>query len=586
MRKVLFMMFVLLFALTACGDNGAVSGNTGEPPANAIIIDIIYSPEFDEAMKIMIPAFNESFRNGTNPVTGQALAAGEQPIFVQGVSGSSGTTMENIVRAISNPNSSSAVRPTIFSPSVSHWLALANFQTGRDLFDLSDSPATANAPVVMAIWESRLQAIQNTVGYEEIGWAELLAVLNSPNGWQDYGIPNGRRTVYYGHTDPFISSTALSTLIAEFYAAARLDGFTDRRLSLEAVEDPETLQGVRNIEGLIRHYSSRTTEFRNYIAQGPDYLDFVALEENDLIAINRGLTAYQPPERLVALYPREGTFWHEHPFAVPNAPWVTAEQRAAARVFTDYVLMPEQQTMLMSYGFRPVNPDVALGFPFEEQYGVQPDASQITVLDVPDPRVIDAVQGSWEFVKKQADILILIDTSGSMEEDDKIEQAKQAALAFIEATDPTNRVGLAVFDDDFRLLVPIDILETNRSRLEREIERINADGRTVLYNAIVESIEIMEDLEGEGRIRAVVLLSDGEDTCSDGRCFSLDDALEAIQSTDDQLNPVILVPVGYGDISTDLERVLEDLASASNTNWISGDPDNIQNLLQLISSFF
>ena len=586
MRKLLLIMLGLLLVLTAC-DGGGGGGTAGDIPANAIIIDIVYSPEFDEAMKIMIPAFNEAFRTGTNPVTGQRLASGEQPIYVQGVAASSGTTMENIVRAITNPNSSSAVRPTIFSPSVSHWLALANFQSGRDLFDLSDSPATANAPVVIAIWESRLEAIRNTVGYEDIGWAELLAVLNSPNGWQDYGI-EGRRTVYYGHTDPFISSTALSTLISEFYAAARADGFSERRLTMDAVQDPETLQGVRNIENLIRHYSSRTTEFRNYIAQGPDYLDFVALEENDLIAINRGLTSYgTPPERLVALYPREGTFWHEHPFAVPNAPWVTAEQRAAARVFTDYVLMPEQQTLLMGYGFRPVNPSVALGFPFEEQYGVTPDANSITVLDVPEPAVIDAIQDSWEFVKKQADILLLIDTSGSMEEDDKIGQAREAALAFIDATDPTNRVGLAVFDDNVRVIVPIDVLETNRSELVEEIEDLDAGGRTVLYNAIVESVDLMEDLDdGEGRIRAIVLLSDGEDTCSEGRCFDLEDAVESIESTEDTLNPVILVPVGYGEISTDLERVLEDLASASNTTWIPGNPENIQSLLELISSFF
>jgi Ca-activated chloride channel homolog len=583
MRKCFLIMLGLLLVLTACGGGGG--GTAGEIPDNAIIIDIIYAPEFDAAMKIMIPAFNEAFRTGTNPVTGQRLASGEQPIYVQGGPASSGTTMENIVRAITNPNSSSAVRPTIFSPSVSHWLALANFQAGRDLFDLSDAPATANAPVVIAIWESRLEAIQNTVGYEDIGWAELLAVLNSPNGWQDYGIPNGRRTVYYGHTDPYISSTALSTLISEFYAAAR---FTDRRLTMEAVQDTETLQGVRNIEGLIRHYSSRTTEFRNYIAQGPEYLDFVALEENDLIAINRGQTDYGvPPERLVALYPREGTFWHEHPFAVPNAPWVTPEQRAAARVFTDYVLMPEQQTLLMSYNFRPVNPDVVLGFPFEEQYGVIPDASAITVLDVPEPRVIDAIQSSWEFVKKQADILLLIDTSGSMDEDDKIGQAREAALAFIEATDRTNRVGLAVFDDNVRVIVPIDVLEINRSELVDEIEDLDAGGRTVLYNAIVESVDLMEDLDnGEGRIRAIVLLSDGEDTCDEGRCFELDDAVEAIESTEDELNPVILVPVGYGEITTDLERILEDLAGASNTNWIPGNPDNIQSLLELISSFF
>ena len=53
----------------------------------------------------------------------------------------------------------------IFEPSVSHWLALANYQSGRQLFDLADTQATALAPVVMAIWESRLKAIQHTIGH-------------------------------------------------------------------------------------------------------------------------------------------------------------------------------------------------------------------------------------------------------------------------------------------------------------------------------------------------------------------------------------------------------------------------------------
>ena len=48
---------------------------------------------------------------------------------------------------------------------------------------------------------------------------------------------------------------------------------------------------VRNIEELIRHYSSRTTEFKEYIAQGPAYLDFVALEENDLTNLGNISTA-------------------------------------------------------------------------------------------------------------------------------------------------------------------------------------------------------------------------------------------------------------------------------------------------------
>lgn len=586
MRKYFILMLVLLFSLTACDAAGDDGNNTvQEIPDNAIIVTIVYAPESHDYMEQFIPAFNQSYRDGINPVTGENLQSGENPIFIQGEPGSSGTTMQGIVRAISNPTSPNAVTPTIFQPSVSHWLALANFQSGRDLFDLSDASATANAPVVIAIWESRLNAIQNTIGYDAIGWAELLDVLNSPNGWADYGIPDGRRTVYYGHTDPFVSSTALSTLIAEFYAASRVTGFTGRRLTIDVVQQDDVIEGVQGIENLIRHYSRRTTEFKNYIAQGPDYLDFVALEENDLIAINRGLTTFQPPEKLVALYPNEGTFWHEHPMGIVNAPWVEDEQAQAARVFVDYVLMPAQQEIIMSYGFRPVNPDIELGFPFEEQYGVTRQGP-LTVLDVPDPAVINEIQESWSLVKKQADILLVIDISGSMGDNNKLGQAKEAALAFLDNTQSTNRVGLAIFNDEFQVLVEPDILETNRSELTRQITGLNPGGRTVLYNAIVESVDLMQNLSGDNnRIRAVVLLSDGEDTCELG-CKHIEDAVATIELSENDLNPVIVVPVGYGNISTELERVLDDIADASNTIWIPGDPDNIQGLLELISSFF
>ncbi len=70
---------------------------------------------------------------------------------------------------------------------------------------------------------------------------------------------------------------------------------------MEHVRNEDVQEGVRRIESLVKHYSPRTTEFKEYIAQGPDYLDFVALEENDLIYINQGETQYQPPEKLIAL---------------------------------------------------------------------------------------------------------------------------------------------------------------------------------------------------------------------------------------------------------------------------------------------
>ena len=580
--------FILLFTallLVAC-DNDGGSANTGTSsgvsiPDNAIQIDLIYAPESDLYMPQVIDDFNRAYASGKNPVTGDNLASGEQPVFVSGTPGSSGTVMQGIVNAIVAPNNQNVARPVIFQPSVSHWLALVNFQSGREIFDLGAIRATALAPVVMAIWESRLTGIQNTVGYEEIGWEELLSVLNSDNGWQDFGIPNGRRTVYYGHTDPFVSSTALSTLIAEFYASARQNGFTGRRLDLEQVNDADVQQGVRDIEELIRHYSRRTTEFKEYIAQGPDYLDFVALEENDLIFINRGLTEYKPPERLVALYPKEGTFWHEHPFGIVNADWTTPAQREAARVFGDYVLTPEVQQLIMSQGFRPANPDVELGFPFVAENGVTAQGPT-TVLDAPAPDVIASIQQSWSFVKKQADIMLVIDVSGSMANDSKIDQAKAAALAFLDNMESTNRVGLALFDNQIETRVPLDNFETVESQMRSHISGLRADGGTELYDAIRQVVGEMGTADSNNRIRAVVVLSDGADTGDRG--VTLNDAIQAIQASRDDLNPVIVIPVAYGaDADT---NALLSIARASATRVQSGDPQSILGVLEIISSYF
>ena len=576
----LCVLFILLL-LVACQQNGGIISSGLSRPGNAIDVSIIYAPESELYMPQAIEEFNRAYASGKNPVTGENLASGERPVWVEGGPGSSGTVMQGIVNAIIAPNNVNVERPVIFQPSVSHWLALANYQAGRQIFDLSDIRPTALAPVVMAIWESRLEAIRNTVGYQDIGWEELLGVLYSENGWQDYGIPGGRRTVYYGHTDPYISSTALSTLIAEFYAAARANGFTGRRLGLEQVNDADVQEGVRQIEQLIRHYSSRTTEFKFYIAQGPEYLDFVALEENDLIFINQGKTDTTPPEKLVALYPKEGTFWHEHPIGIVNADWTTPEQREAARVFADFMLTPDIQRRIMENGFRPANPDVPLDFPFVEENGVTPEGPP-TVLDVPAPEVIAAIQQSWSFVKKQADLMLLIDISGSMEAEGKLEQAKQAAQAFIQNMESTNRVGLALFSENFEIRVPLDNLESNRQRLINNIVGLRAQGGTALYYSLQEAVEFMNQQDETERIRAVVLLSDGADTSQGGP--TLNDALRSIAASRETLNPVIVIPVAYG-ADADI-NALNSIARSSNTSVQAGDPQNILQVLEIISSYF
>lgn len=577
-------ILVVIIALLGRAVSNFIAGMspTVERPANAIVVDFIYAPEFDKNLNVstIITDFNRAFAQGRNPVTGQPLSGGERPIWIEGRSGSSGTVHEGIINAFIAPNNANVERPTLWSPSVRHWLALVNYQTGQRVFDVDGAPATAVAPVVMAIWESRLKALQAKHG-SEIGWEELLAVFNNPDGWNAYGLV-GRPSVYYGHTDPRVSSTALSTLMAEFYASSRYNaGNTNASvLTLSQVNDPKVQEGVRQIENLIKHYSARTTEFIEYIAQGPDYVDFVALEENDLIFINQGKTQIKPPEKLVALYPKEGTFVHDHPFAIPNAPWVTDEQRRAAEVFTQYFLTKEVQQKVMEAGFRPANKDVPLAYPISAETGVDPDQPK-TLLPVPDPAVIAAVQQSWQLVKKQADIVILIDTSGSMRDEDKIGQAKEAARIFLEDQAGKNNVGLVRFSSDVEVLVPLGAMESNRAEILDAIDRLEARGNTSLYDAVLASVEKLRNTSDPERIQAIVLLSDGQDTSSQR---SLNDVVRLLQEVRNSRTPVLVIPVAYGS-DADI-NALNAIARASDTKVQSGDAKTIKGLLDVIGSYF
>jgi Ca-activated chloride channel family protein len=598
---------VIVLILAACESAGGSGGGGGganvQPgyeiythnggvarPSNAIDVYIVYSPETEQYMPELIRRFNQAYAEGQNPVSGQNLASGEQPIYVWGtdpVTGSSGTVAQGIVNAIIAPNNANVYKPTIFQPSVSHWLGWSNVNSGRPLFNLTEASATALSPVIIGIWEDRLNQLLALTGKsrEEIGWADLLNVLE--NGWEE-----GRRAVYYGHTDPRISSTGLSNTIIEFYACARQNGFTGRRLTVDEVNRPEVQECMRRIQNLVRHYSRRTEDFLEYFGQGPDYLDMLALEETDLICINLGAQqgaeqCLQPQGgKLMALYPSEGTFWHEHPFGivqydVEQGGWTTAAQRAGARVFTDFVLTPESQQHIMQSGFRPANPNVPVEYPFVEENGVLP-AGPPTILDVPDTSVINAIQQSWTLVKKQADVMIVIDISGSMNDSGKIDAAREAALQFLEGMESGNRVGLTVFSDNVDVRVPLGQLETVENQVSSHIKSLRAGGGTELFQALTESVALMSEVDAENRVRAVVILSDGADTGDSGA--TLNGAINAISASRDSLNPVIVVPLAYGADADAL--TLNSIAQASRTRLQSGDVENISGLLDLLSSFF
>ncbi|MCB0085719.1 MAG: hypothetical protein KDE47_32480, partial [Caldilineaceae bacterium] len=132
---VLFLALMAIFVVVAVvavrtflNSSPAVdqAGGGVAAPDNAIEVSLVYAPEEELYILDAIREFNQAFAEGRNPVTGERLASGEQPIYVTGRSGSSGTVHQGIINAVIAPNNTNVEKPTIFSPSVSHWLALVN----------------------------------------------------------------------------------------------------------------------------------------------------------------------------------------------------------------------------------------------------------------------------------------------------------------------------------------------------------------------------------------------------------------------------------------------------------------------------
>ena len=492
-------------------------------------------------------------------------------------------------------------RPDIWSPASSGWVVILRQRlTARDAANIvpDQTPSVAQTPLVIAMPRPMAQAL----GWPQkpIGWSDVLALARDPKGWGRHGHAEWG-AFRLGKTNPNFSTSGLNATIATYFAATgRSTDLTERD-----VRDPKVVAYVKGVESSVVHYGDITLTFLSNLqkaddaSQGLSYISAVTVEEKSVWDYNRGnptgdpktLGKHAPPGTpLVAVYPKEGTLLSDNPYVVLNAPWVDDQKKQAAAGFLAYLQRPDQQKVFQRAAFRDYQGRP--GDEIVERNGLLPNGPK-TIIRPPAPKVLDALQKSWEANRKRARVLLVIDVSGSMGEDvpnsgsTKLELAKRAAVRALDQFAPDDDVGLWIFASDvgggpYKELIPIGPLKPKLAAMKAQIQRLQPLNGTALYATTRAAHRDMSSAVDPKRINAVVLLTDGVNEYPADR--DLDSLLRELRGSGEGTG-VRVFPIAYGE-NADFDALTRIAEASRAAMYNSANPETIDAVFTAVISNF
>lgn len=497
--------------------------------------------------------------------------------------------------------------PSVWSPASTVWTDRVASIAGEKV--VAGAESFAKTPVVFGMPESMAKAL----GYPEkpLGIAQIHDLIQNPDGWGSVG-KSLWGSFKIAKTNPNSSTTGLSTLLMQAYAAS------GKTADLTTADVAGSEEFSRVFESGAIHYGDTTGKVLQNLADkttggGSSYVSAIALEETSLYNYNignpdshtvqPGETLTPPDEKLVAVYPNEGSMWSDNPAVVLNADWVTPEQKTAADAFVKFLHTKEAQEALPQYGFRPLDDSVDVGEYLNSDVGIDP-AQPAVSLPQPAPEVVSAAIDQWTQIRKPSAILQVIDISGSMDESigggkSRLDGAIEGATTTLGEVRPTDEIGVWAFttglssDIDGKrvngigVVRPFGELGGDKEGLQSDISDLANAQRagTPLYDAIAAAYDYMKSHAESGRINAIVVLSDGEDTDSTVRLDTLIQKINADQKEGGNDQPVRIFAIAYSG-SADIEA-LQKLAQASGGQVFDAtDPAKITETFQSVMNNF
>ncbi len=168
---------------------------------------------------------------------------------------------------------------------------------------------------------------------------------------------------------------------------------------------------------------------------------------------------------------------------------------------------------------------------------------------------------------------VLLDTSGSMAADNKLQAAKDAIKSFSQSLNDQDRVALyQVAGDGPSGVKRILNFTTNHKQLEAAIDPLRAAGNTPIYDALYQVAQDMASITGR---KLVILQTDGVDDSSQHSLY------QALQLAEQVHLPIYTIGLGTNADVESLQLIAHD---TSGTFFSDPDPTQLRNSYQTILS--
>ncbi|SCG52108.1 von Willebrand factor type A domain-containing protein [Micromonospora coxensis] len=484
----------------------------------------------------------------SEPVDVAAAVASKHGAVLAGVGQASGTV----------------VTPDVWVPDSSTWL-LRLKNNGATAFAPGNGASIARSPVVVAMPEP----VASRLGWpdKKLSWTDLLRAVSSD------------KPLRAGIVEPTQDAAGLSGLLS-LTAAASASGGDTQKATTGALRALATGRSALRQDLLARFPRSNDP---TSIASA---LGAAALSEEDVMAYNNT----KPPIPLAALYLEPSPMPLDYPYAV--LPGIEPAKASAAKVLYELLTTQGFKNRLAARSLRA--PDGNWGDGFKALQGApSPAGGQAAVPPAGvgaagglDPVAIDRAVSGWSIATQSGRMLCVIDVSGSMKTE--VPSANNASREQVTVAAASR--GLNLFDDswsiglwtfstklegsrDWRQLVPINPLSTNRGKLEQGLAGIRpSNGNTGLYDTMLEAYKTVQENWEPGRVNSIVLFTDGKNEDDDG--ISQNKLLAELKTLADPERPVQVVIIGIGnDVSKAELQSITDVTGGG--TFVTEDPTKI-----------